>query len=309
MDYSLSPKAISSPAVIPSEVIDKHLKIASGEQLKVLLYFVKNAYSGIEAEDIASYFKMPLSEVFDALNFWADAGILLKAETTEKVSNVKTKLAVKALSVKPTREEIALLSSQDSMVGFLIREAELKFRRALRASEMQTLVWLYSDYGMDISLILMLVEYAISEGKKNIGFIESTALIWIEAGIDSITAAEKFIEEQARKKTAWSIVSRIFGLDHRSPSSKELEFSSCWINEWKLKKDLIKEAYDRCIDAKGNISFSYINKILDSWHKKGITTVEEIDTKEKSPAKSKGGKSNFSTYDKELIDKLLNSDD
>ena len=194
------------------------------------------------------------------------------------------------------------------MISFLLREAELKFRRSLRGNEMQTLVWLYSDYGMDISLILMLVEYAISETKANIGFIESTALIWIESGIDSITAAERYIEEQSQKKTAWSIISRIFGLDHRSPSTKELEFSYRWINEWKFKKDMLKEAYDKCIDAKGNISFSYINKILETWHKKDITTIEQITTKEKSPAKSKG-KGSFSTYDKALVDKLLNSDD
>lgn len=308
MDYSLSPESLINPAVIPCAVTDKYLKLASGEQLKVLLYFVRNIYSGIEAEDIGNYLKMPVSEVLDALNFWADTGILVKAETKKKVLNAKGKTTVKALSVKPTREEIAALSSTDTMVSFLLREAELKFRRALRGSEMQTLVWLYSDYGMDISLILMLVEYAISENRANIGFIESTALIWIESGVDSITAAERYIEEQSRKKTAWSFVQRIFGLDHRNPTAKELEFSSRWVNEWKFNKDILKEAYDRCVDAKGSVSFSYINKILESWHKKGINSLEDLKVREKTPIKNKGGNS-FSTYDKALIDKLLNSDD
>ena len=307
MDYSLSPKAISNPTVIPSEVVDKYLKLSSGEQLKVLLYFVRNAYLNPEAEDIANYFKMPISEVLDALNFWADAGILLKAEVQTKPV-VKEKTAIKAQSIKPPREEIALLSNEDPMVGFLLREAELKFRRGLRGSEQQTLVWLYSDYGMDISLILMLVEYAISETKANIGFIESTALKWIESGVDSITAAERYIEEQCQKKTAWAIVSRIFGLDHRSPSAKELEFSYRWVNEWEFKKELLKEAYDKCIDAKGSIKFPYINTILESWHKKGVKTLEDITTKETPTPKAKG-KGSFSTYDKTLIDKLLNSDD
>ena len=308
MDFLLSPASLTTSTVIPLDVIDKHLKIASGEQLKVLLYFIRNTHLNLEAEDIAKYLKLPVSEVLDALSFWADTGILVKTVTAVVTPPAKEKVVVKAQSIKPTREDIAVLSSTDELVGFLLREAELKFRRSLRASEMQTLVWLYSDYGMDISLILMLVEYAISENKANIGFIELTALKWIESGVDSISAAERYIEEQSQRKTAWSIICRVFGLEHRSPSAKELEFSYRWVNEWGFKSDMLKEAYDRCVDAKGKISFSYINKILETWYKKGIKSPEEIEVKEKSTQK-KNAKNNFSTYDKTLIDKLLNSDD
>ena len=308
MDYLLNNQTLINPAIIPSEVLDRYLKLASGEQLKVLLYFVRNIYSGIEVKDIADYFKLPESEVLDALNFWEQTGILVKAEVQKSASQTKTRSAVKAASIKPTREEVAALSESDPMVSFLLREAELKFGRALRGSELQTLVWLYFDYGMDISLILMLVEYAISERRANIGFIEATALSWIDSGVDSISAAEKQIEEQNRKKTAWSMVVRIFGLEQRNPTAKELEFSYCWIDEWGIKKDLLKEAYDRCVDAKGKVNFSYINKILESWYKNGYTSVEEVD---KQPVRSKKTKKsdNFSTYDKSLVDKLLNSDD
>lgn len=307
MDYILNNQALLSPAVIPSEVTDKYLKLASGEQLKVLLYFVRNIYSGIEAKDISDYLKIAESEVLDALNFWEQTGILIKTGVTKTTEEKKEKVAVKALSVKPTREEIASLSQTDPMVSFLLREAELKFRRALRGSELQTLVWLYSDYGMDISLILMLVEYAISENRANIGFIESTALNWIETGVDSIASAEKYIEEQSRKKTSWSIVQRLFGLEQRNPTAKELEFCYRWIDEWDFKSDMLKQAYDKCVDAKGKVSFSYINKILEAWHKNGISSPASLN-KDTKPSKKKVGGS-FSAYDKSLVDKLLNSDD
>lgn len=307
MDYSLNNQSLINPAVVPSEVTDKYLKLASGEQLKVLLYFIRNIYSGIEAEDIAAYLKLPVSEVLDALNFWEQTGILIKTVSEKVLSEKKEKPTVKALSVKPTREEIAVLSDTDPMISFLLREAELKFGRALRGSELQTLVWLYSDYGMDISLIFMLIEYAISEKRANIGFIESTALGWIDSGIDSITAAEKYIEEQSRKKTSWSIVQRLFGIEQRNPTAKELQFCYRWIDEWAFKSDMLKQAYDKCVDAKGKVSFSYINKILESWHKNGFTSPESLNKDTKSPKKKAGG--NFSAYDKALVDKLLNSDD
>ncbi len=36
--------------------------------------------------------------------------------------------------------------------------------------------------------------------------------------------------------------------------------------------DMIREAYERCVNATGKLSLHYMNKILERWHKAGITT-------------------------------------
>lgn len=308
MDYIINPASMSSVFMVPSSVVDASLKIATEKQLKVLLFFLKNIANGVQTQEIADSLKISVSEVEDALYFWADSGVLLAKEQPISLENTEktSKKPVKPQVVKPTREEIAMMGSTDENIAFLLREAEMKFKRTLRGNEMQTLVWLYCDQGMPVSLILMLIEYAVNEKHLNISFIESTAISWLDAGVDSILAAEKEIERQAGRKTAWGIVQRTFGIDTRKPSAKELDFSENWIINWGFNATMLKLAYDICVDAKGKVDMRYINKVLESWNSKGISTPEDVEKDNRKPTKKT--KNNFSAYDKELVEKLFNRD-
>ena len=307
MKYTLNAMAMNAPFFVPSSVVDKHIKLASANQIKVLLVFLKNVSIGITAEQIAEFLRLPLSEVTDALDFWAEREIVFadgkKAE--EKPQEKPAAKAVRSVAIKPTREEISAAAQNDDRIAFLISEAEMKLARGLRDSEIRSLCWLYLDHGMDVSLILMLVEYAVSEGKATVSFIESTALAWLQAGVTTLTDAEEQIEIRNKRKTAWGIVLSAFGMEYRMPSDKELEFSGRWVAEWGFKGDLLKEAYNICVDKNAKLSMPYINKILEKWHKDGIKTVEET----KAAAKTKASKNGFGAYDKSLVEKLLNSDD
>ncbi|MBQ5910693.1 MAG: DnaD domain protein [Clostridia bacterium] len=307
MKYSLNAMAMNTPFFVPSSVVDRHIKLASANQIKVLLVFLKNVSIGITAEQIAEFLRLPLSEVTDALDFWAEREIVIadgkKAE--EKPQEKPAAKAVRSVAIKPTREEISAAAQTDDRIAFLISEAEMKLARGLRYSEIRSLCWLYLDHGMDVSLILMLVEYAVSEGKATVSFIESTALAWLQAGVSTLTDAEEQIEIRNKRKTAWGIVLSAFGMEYRMPSDKELEFSGKWVAEWGFKADLLKEAYNICVDKNAKVSMPYINKILEKWHKDGMKTVEET----KTAAKAKASKNGFGAYDKSLVEKLLNSDD
>ncbi len=307
MKYTLNSNAMTAPFFVPSSVADKHIKLATATQLKVLLVFLKNVTVGTSPEEIAEFLHIPLSEVLDALDFWTDREILCcsgkeAAKVPEKSEPSKP---VRPTVIKPSREEIANTADTDPNIPFLIGEAEMKLARGLRDSEIRTLCWLYMDCGMDVSLILMLVEYAVSEGKATVSFIEHTAVCWLDAGVTTLSQAEEQIEERNRKKTAWSLVVSAFGMDYRMPSDKELEFSGKWVSEWGFGRELLREAYNICVDKNAKLSMPYINKILEKWHKNGIKTVEETKVATK-PQKDKGG---FGAYDKSLVEKLLNKDD
>ena len=308
MDYVINPATMSSVFMVPSSVVDASLKTATEKQLKVLLFFLKNISTGVETTDIAENLKYSVDEVEDALYFWADAGVLLSKEQPDLQQNAEKtdKKPVKPQVIKPTREEIAMMGTTDENIAFLLREAEMKFGRGLRGNEMQTLVWLYCDQGMQVSLILMLIEYAVNEKRLNLSFIESTAVAWLEAGVDSILAAEKEIERQNNRKTAWGIVQRTFGIDLRKPSAKELDFSESWIINWAFNATMLKLAYDICVDTKSKVDMRYINKVLESWHSKGFTTPEDVEKDNKKP--SKKVKNDFVAYDINLVEKLLNKD-
>ncbi len=305
MDYMLNPSAMQSVFMVPSEPVRSYLKLASAEQLRILLYTMSNISSGIDTKKTADALGIPEESVKDGLNFWCDAGVFTKSGTVTFEASATEKKTAKTEAAKISREEIAMMGSTDENVVFLLREAELKFKRTLRFTEMQSLVSLYADDGMDVSLILMLVEYATSEGKASIGFINSTARSWLDAGVDSVVAAEEEIEKINRRKSAWSIVERSFGIEHRQPSAKELLYSEKWVIEWGFTREMLRAAYDACIDANAKISMPYINKILESWHNKGYKTVE--DTKNNENKKQSSDKK--PSYNKELFEKMLDRDD
>ena len=307
MKYTLNSNAMTAPFFVPSSVADKHIKLATATQLKVLLVFLKNVTVGTSPEDIAEFLRLPVSEVLDALNFWADREILccVGKEPEKEIKKAEVEKTVRPTVIKPSREEIAKAADSDPKISFLIGEAEMKLARGLRDSEIRTLCWLYMDCGMDVSLILMLVEYAVSEGKATVSFIEHTAVCWLDAGVTTLSEAEEQIEMRNRKKTAWSLVVSAFGMEYRMPSDKELEFSSIWVSDWKFNKDLLKAAYNICVDKNAKLSMPYINKILEKWHKDGIKTVEET----KVASKSKKDKDGFGAYDKSLVEKLFNKYD
>ncbi len=305
MNYMLNPSAMQSVFMVPSEAVKSYIKLASAEQLRILLYTMSNISTGVEPEKCADALGIPLDSVKDGLNFWCDAGIFTKSGTVSFEAKPEKRTIAKTETTKITREEIAMMGASDENVVFLLREAELKFKRTLRFSEMQSLVSLYADDSMDVALILMLVEYALSEGKASIGFINDTARRWLAAGVDSVVAAEEEIERMNRRKSAWGIILRSFGIEYRQPSSKELEYSEKWVIEWGFKGDMLRAAYDICVDANAKISMPYINKILESWHSKGFKTVGE--TKKHEDKKPVGGKK--PSYNKELFEKMINSDD
>ncbi|MBR4073738.1 MAG: DnaD domain protein, partial [Clostridia bacterium] len=268
-------------------------------------------------EDIAEFLDIPVSEAEDALKYWTTLGILMNDSEPASAPKVQAPAVVRA--EKPTRSDVARRGAEDKNIMFLLREAQLKFGRNLKSNEASTLVWLYDDMGMDVSVILIVVQYAVSEGRGNISFIEKTAIDWLNKGVASALDAEGELAEAARKKNAWNIVRTVFGMEKRLPSDKESKYANCWVNEWKMSKELLKAAYDACVDTKLKLSMSYVNGILEGWHKAGVEKPEEIEKKTAKPQKeiknggkkggNKGGKNGGATYDLDLFEKMLNSDE
>lgn len=307
MNYILNTSVLGNTFVVPSVVADNFLKIATDIQLKVLLYFMRNLSEGINAQKIATTLSLPESEVDDALLFWSQSGILNSDGVKEK-----EKKPVIVNAELPSRADVIKRGLEDENLMFLLREAQLKFGRNLKQNESQLLVSLYDDHGMSVSVILLLLGYAVHEGKCNLSFIRKTANSWLSQGIETVVDAEEIIKKTTKQNLAWKIVCNAFGLDQRKPSTKELELSDKWINEWKISSDLLKAAYDVCVDTKSKFIMSYTATVLENWHKEGIKTPADIADKKTTVGADTGKKpqTDYAGYDlakyEEMLKKKLN---
>lgn len=297
MKYTFNMSVLGNTFVMPSIVVDKYIKIATETQLKVLLFLMRNISQEIDSSKIADALSLPKSEVEDALLFWSQRELL----NCEQV-NEQDKKPVIINSSLPSRTDVIKRGLEDENLKFLLREAQLKFGRNLKQNESQLLVSLYDDYDMKVSVILLLLGYAAREGKCNLSFVKKTAAEWLENGVETVEAADELIAKQAKQNLAWSIVQNAFGIDRRKPSTKELELSNIWINEWKISVNLLKAAYDTCIDSKAKLSMPYIAKIIEQWHKEGVTSADEI---KKNKASKPQVKNDYAGYDLDQYEKML----
>ena len=301
MDYYINPAYFTSVFTLPSAIADRYLKLAKAEHIKVIIYIFRNMAEEISVSKIAEATGVSEYDVKEALLYWADADILLPKEKPLEIKKEKEAKTVKK-NAKPSRIDAARRGLEDEKIRYLLSATQLKLGRNLKSNETETLVWLYDDEGLDVSLILLIIQYAVEHKKANIRFIESVAVDWVNKGIDNITDADEELKRMAKGEQSWNVVSASFGIERRKPSVKETELAIKWLEEWGFSKLMLEAAYEECVNNKSKFSMQYTAKILENWHEKGYKTPEDIEEK---PKKDKLD----SSYDLDLYERMLNSKD
>ncbi len=313
MDFRFNAEKMNTVFMVPGDIADKHLKLAGAMQLRVILYCFKNMSQPIDPEKMAEFFGTSVEDVTDALMFWAELGFLITDRPSKKqAENQRREKAAPVKTPKPTRTEIVKRGFECPQIAFLLNEAQLKFSRTLKESEKAVLVWMYDDLGLDASLILMVIEYAMQAGKCNVNYIEKIAKDWADSGVETIADAEQKILELTNSRSAWNVMRQAFGLDMRAPSDAESKLANSCILEWKMSSELLKKAYDICIDSIGKYKASYIKTVVTAWHKQGIKTLDDLknslETGNKDTAKQGKKSGDWAAYDIDLMNEIINGD-
>ena len=110
--FKVNPKVYASMFSLPTEIIDKGLKFASGEQIKVILCVFRNPE--ITLDELVKKTNLSQNEVEECIEYWKDNGILeaeLKTETVKTEKQVaqpeKVKMPLPEIRyVPPTQEEM-----------------------------------------------------------------------------------------------------------------------------------------------------------------------------------------------------------
>ena len=78
MTYSLNPSFPERGFFVPSDIVDKHIRLASGEQIKVLLLILGKAPKKLDENEIAKKLKYSVADVEDYLQYWVLTGVLIE---------------------------------------------------------------------------------------------------------------------------------------------------------------------------------------------------------------------------------------
>ncbi|MBQ4100531.1 MAG: DnaD domain protein [Oscillospiraceae bacterium] len=294
MSIKINLGAWNSVFAVPSNVVDKHLKLASGVAVKVLLYILRHSGEDISVEQLCSALNQSKADVNDAICYWKEVGLILSDNSnlqipTEDVKPIKTKTSPPPV-LSEAGERIRIITNQprklsqletnklleNPKIAFLVEQAQVIFGNTLSPSKTSDIVSLVDYYGVEPENVLIVIEGCKILGKLNTKYIEKVLATCIENEFTTHEHFENYMNHLISAKSNENTIKSAFGITNRGFSEKQKKFIDIWFNELGYDINIIKMAYDKAIDIKDTTSFDYINGILQNWHKDGVKTEQDI---------------------------------
>lgn len=290
--------------ILPEEVADKHLRLAGAVQLKVLLWLSR--HGGIYEDDACSCaVGASAPDCRDALRYWMEAGVLQGVPEATVTLPVAEPVSVPAITevakaplarpraVKPQMPEVIARRERDAEFAYLLDEVSARMGRPLSPGDMETLLYLCDTAGLPAGVVLMVVGYAASADRLTMRYIEKVALDWADRDIVTMAAAEEHLCRLERSQQALTHVQKVCGLDKPPTGASAFAAAEKWVYDWQLSDELLRRAYDICLQKTGKFHVGYMNRVLENWHEQGV------DTPEKAEALSVGGKKSSTSAETE----------
>ncbi|MCC8023252.1 MAG: DnaD domain protein [Clostridiales bacterium] len=304
---------------LPRTVVDQYLHLASGEQLKLLLFLLGDCARAYSAAELAAALHMDERLVRDHMEFWIAQGVLCEAEdgqtaapaahaaparreTAKPEMDCAQEVPENSNEAKPPKEKIRRLSAprltpkdvlrrmeEDAGIRALLNEAQQVFGRTISHGEQEMLVNMVDYYGLTAEVILMLLDYARSAKKMNTRYITSVGRNWAEEGVDTVEEAERKLNEICAMEPVWDAICEAGDLPKKPPTPLQRECAKRWSREWGMPMDVIARAFEIARENEVKRAVPYVNKILQNWHEENLTTLEAVLEREQpeSPAEKK----------------------
>ncbi len=271
---------------LPKDIVDKYLAEATGIQLKVILWLFRNFTEADNISKLCSDLKIEKDEAETHIRYWINAGIIQsESSMAEPIpfipSAKKSEIAEAPAPSKPSSAEIAQRISESPEIGHLFNESQIKLGKTIGYDGQCTLLLLHDHYGLPVEVLFMLIEYCVSVGKTNYGYIETVGKSWGNDEIDTVLKASEKISILKNADTHWKVLAKYAGLVNSRPTAKQSEFIQRWTKEWNMSDDMICRAYDEMATNTGKLNFKYMDKVLMNWFNSGFKTVEDVENGEK----------------------------
>lgn len=303
MDYCFEADSWGASFSFPWAAAGGYIKSCNEAQIKILLCILGgprytdsamlSAMSGFSEADVDS-----------AVTYWKERGVIKvngenpvvskpevshtfsgKNEPASLVESIKpTKAAAveKKIIVKYSQREIQQKAENDATLKSLITEIQsLQF--SINGMELGKLIELYELYRFDAPSILLAADHCRAAGKCSIAYLHTVMINWYNEGINTYAEVEQAIITASERRSYENKILGIFGMENR-PSKKQQQYMTEW-RRLGFNNDLIELAYNKCLDTKSKLSFSYIDGILKNWAKVGVSSVEDAEQSDKQHKK------------------------
>lgn len=295
--------------IVENDFIDNYLAKANGEYVKVYLLLLRHLGAGspLSIAGLADCLECTEKDILRAFKHWSKVGLLNidyddaenicgltlgKATAKQEVKNTHVALApTQPTEPKASKNTVAAHQDELRQLYFV---AEQYIGKPLTTTDIKKMNYFFETLGFSIDLIEYLIEYCVDNNHRSFRYIESVALAWADAGIQSVEEAKT--QSSLYTKNCFSILNA-FGIKGRNPAPSELTFIKKWTEDYGFSLDIILEACNRTIQNTHKPDFKYTDSILNNWLSNNVhhlSDVARLDTayrQEKNVQKRGVGKS------------------
>lgn len=291
--------------------INDFMPMADGTYVKVYLLGFKYAFDRdgdihVNNETIAKNLEIPLSDVLRAWDFWEEKGIIEKnSKNNEDEYDYKVKfLNLKQLYIKNNYNSISTSSDSETIlktytcseedlieankiatINKMFNSIDYTMRRPLVPNEKKKILeWMY-NYNMNPDIIGKAFFYAVEKkGIRKVNYVEGIIRNWYDSGITNVEALQEQFKKTDKKYYRYERIMQYLGYGKGIPTESQMKVIDKWFGKYNFSMEMVLRACENT-NKTSNPSVNYIDGILSSWHKKGIKTVDEIETKDIFPEK------------------------
>ena len=214
---------------------------------------------------------------------------------------------------QPVYSEVDVLSAMDADVDFraLYGEIQRLLGKKLNTEELKILLGFVRYLGLPADVIVLLVCYCKDQNKKlgkthmpTLRNIEKEAYKWADMGIDTMEEAASYVKQQDLRFSQTGKLMEVMQIRGRTLTAPEKRYIKKWL-EMGFLEDAVSIAYERSCLNTGGLSWTYMNKILENWHKQNLHTAQQIRSGDRKPAVPKGASGELGAAELAAIQKLM----
>lgn len=165
----------------------------------------------------------------------------------------------------------------------LTSAVEEKLGKKLTTPDIAILLGLYDQLGLPADVIYLLVNFCsertvqrYGEGRRpTLRQIEKEGYTWARLGLLTQESAAGYIKKYQRSREALPRMMRLLRLGDRQPAPSEERYLLAW-EGMGFDDAAIELAYDKTVVKCKELKWPYMNKILNSWHEKGLHTIAQV---------------------------------
>lgn len=270
---------------ISSAIADKLISAHDGDVALLYIYMVRRG--GHDLDAAARDLCRTMSEISAAAEKLQRMGLMPDGAAPAKAAAKEEKLPPPDEIPQYRSEDIVRRCKENGEFAVVVAEAQAALTHTLSSVEMKTLFGIYDYLALPPEVIMMLINYCVARCREqstpdhprrpSMRNIEKEAYNWVHQEILTLDQAEEYIRRQRERRDALGRAKAAVGIHGRELTPTETKYLSAWL-DMGFDEDALAIGYDRTVTNTGALKWSYMNKIMQSWHEKGLHSAEEIES-------------------------------